>query len=355
MRLTASAPGKLILLGEYAVLFGHPAVVAAVNRRANVAIAPSGRAAWTVNAPGFHDRSVDFELGPAGLDWRPAVGDVASRFRLLEAVLGQVLGAGRLEFRSTPAAALTLDTAAFFERLGGREVKLGLGSSAALTVALAAAVSVWSAPGPPPDLGALLELHRAFQGGRGSGIDLAASLYGGALAYRIGDGGRSPTATPLCVPDGLLMVPVWTGRAASTTELLSRLDAAREANGNAVDAVLDALGAISARGAAAFGRGDTSGILDAVRDFADWMAELGSAAGMPVVSNEHEVILQLARGCGICYKPSGAGGGDIGVGFADDPDAAALFAQRVRAAGFLALDLSVDPTGLEIRRPESKP
>jgi phosphomevalonate kinase len=34
----ASAPGKLILTGEYAVLFGAPALVMAVDRRATVQI-----------------------------------------------------------------------------------------------------------------------------------------------------------------------------------------------------------------------------------------------------------------------------------------------------------------------------
>ena len=35
-RVTASAPGKLFLAGEYAVLAGAPALVAAVDRRAHV-------------------------------------------------------------------------------------------------------------------------------------------------------------------------------------------------------------------------------------------------------------------------------------------------------------------------------
>ena len=39
-RIEVSAPGKLILFGEYAVLFGAPAAVAAVDRRAVVTLLP---------------------------------------------------------------------------------------------------------------------------------------------------------------------------------------------------------------------------------------------------------------------------------------------------------------------------
>ena len=36
----ASAPGKLMILGEYAVLEGHPAIVAAITRRITVTLEP---------------------------------------------------------------------------------------------------------------------------------------------------------------------------------------------------------------------------------------------------------------------------------------------------------------------------
>ncbi len=41
-RITASAPGKLVLSGEYAVLDGAPAICMAVDRRARVTISASG-------------------------------------------------------------------------------------------------------------------------------------------------------------------------------------------------------------------------------------------------------------------------------------------------------------------------
>ncbi|MCC6010683.1 MAG: hypothetical protein LM588_06845, partial [Fervidicoccaceae archaeon] len=33
MRVTASAPGKITLFGEHAVVYGYPALVVAINKR----------------------------------------------------------------------------------------------------------------------------------------------------------------------------------------------------------------------------------------------------------------------------------------------------------------------------------
>ena len=51
--IETSAPGKLVLLGEYSVLFGAPAIVAAVDRRAIVRLEGSAGDAWKVSAPGL--------------------------------------------------------------------------------------------------------------------------------------------------------------------------------------------------------------------------------------------------------------------------------------------------------------
>ncbi len=48
--ITASAPGKLMLAGEYAVVGGHgPALAVALNARATVRLEPGG-AAWRVSS-----------------------------------------------------------------------------------------------------------------------------------------------------------------------------------------------------------------------------------------------------------------------------------------------------------------
>jgi len=111
----ASAPGKLILTGEYAVLDGAPAIVIAVDRRA---VARSG-----VSPRG----SSPFLLAVAD--------EIAAR-----------RGAG--DPAAHAALAISVDSTAFYDastpgplaavQLGAARTKLGLGSSAAVTVAATA-------------------------------------------------------------------------------------------------------------------------------------------------------------------------------------------------------------------------
>lgn len=351
MTIAVSAPGKLVLLGEYAVLLGHPALVAAVDRRARVRVEPADGDAWSAAAPGLQREPVEFTFDDGGFEWRSTDGDAVSRLRLVETILSALLASGLVDPAVAPAATLDLDTREFFERSEGGSGKLGIGSSAALTVALTDAVRRWcSTPtqtGASLDVEVLLELHRSFQGGRGSGIDLAAARLGGVVEYRLADGGSRPVATALELPDGLHVVFIWTGSSASTSSFLARLDAGMRTEGAAIGEVLARLGANSARGLASLRGQRIDDFLAAVDDFARAMDDLGRAAAMPVLSDEHVVLRRLAGDCGVVYKPSGAGGGDVGVGFTDDTVAARTFARRARDAGFQPLGLSIDPTGLE--------
>jgi phosphomevalonate kinase len=67
---------------------------------------------------------------------------------------------------------------------------------------------------------------------------------------------------------------------------------------------------------------------------------------LPILSAEHDALRRLARRHGATYKPSGAGGGDLGIAFATDPGAAVATASAVAAAGFRVVPLRLDPSGL---------
>ncbi|MEE4273096.1 MAG: hypothetical protein V2I67_15590 [Thermoanaerobaculales bacterium] len=353
MRLQSSAPGKMVLIGEYAVLFGHPAVVAAVNRRAEVRLDASGDHTWSVSAPGIDDGPARFTLDRAGgFSWVGTAPETAERLRLVEGLLEILLCSGELTPERVPPAKLTLDTRAFFLPTEGGPVKLGLGSSAALTVAAAEALRAWERGAEitePMGLDRLLDLHCGFQGGRGSGIDVGASALGGVLEYRLAGDGRSPEAVPTRLPTGVRPVAVWTGKAASTSSFLERLDAALKGRRGGVHDVLDELGRESGRAVACLRSGDAAGFVAGAGDYGDTLERLGDAAGIPILSPEHRRLRELARQVGVAYKPSGAGGGDVGIGFTTQDDTAEAFAERAAAEGFPRLDLEIDPRGVGLR------
>ncbi|EIL95727.1 phosphomevalonate kinase, partial [Rhodanobacter thiooxydans] len=109
-----------------------------------------------------------------------------------------------------------------FHAGGDGRPKLGLGSSAALTVALASAIRALDRRAAP-SIDTLLAAHRRAQGGHGSGLDVAASLAGGLLLYRLHDG--QPRIASATWPHGLEWCCVWSGRPASTGHFLQRLAA----------------------------------------------------------------------------------------------------------------------------------
>ena len=103
MTVVASAPGKIVLSGEYAVLDGGPAISMAVDRRAVVTMEDRPEGQCDLSTPGFEGKN---------------------KYRIVDAVCGG----------SRPAKNIVMDTRAFTE--DGE--KTGIGSSAALTVALVA-------------------------------------------------------------------------------------------------------------------------------------------------------------------------------------------------------------------------
>src|SRR3990167_7396944 len=59
MQFNASAPGSLMLLGEYAVLHGKPALVCAVDKRINVILTPRRDTTITIHSELLGDYQTD--------------------------------------------------------------------------------------------------------------------------------------------------------------------------------------------------------------------------------------------------------------------------------------------------------
>lgn len=296
MTRCATAPGKVVLTGEYAVLDGAPAISAAVNRRAVASIADVG------------------DIGDA---------------RLADAVR-------RAVGRATLPEGLHLDTRHFSARgADGHEQKLGIGSSAALTVALCRLLAA-----PDADDSAILELalraHSALQGGEGSGVDVATSVAGGVVRYDIGT--RRPVDAGW--PAGLHVRFWWSGVPARTHVRIARWRSGRR------QASADSLVASAVAAAEAWATGDARPVLRSLADYRDALRAFSRDHGLDVFGAGHEQLAAAAAPTGIVYKPCGAGGGDIGAAFAIDPAELDAFAKSAKEATYVPLDLDVDRCGV---------
>lgn len=160
MQFRASAPGSLMLLGEYGVLYGKQAVVCAVDKRITVTLAPRMDDRIEIHSKLLGHYSTDIKQ------------------LKIEKPFHFVLGALK-QNQSRLRNGCDIEIESDFTD------QVGLGSSSAVTVAMLAALFTWlSVKTTALDLirhGR--SVVRAIQG-VGSGADVAASVYGGIVGYQ---------------------------------------------------------------------------------------------------------------------------------------------------------------------------
>ena len=331
--ITATAPGKAVLSGEYVVLEGAPAIAAAINRRVRVTVAANPGDHHSITTPGYLDGTWHFRLNKSGgLAWREQLPDPAT-FSLIEEIWRC------FDTANWPSLSLLIDTQEFFDEASG--LKLGLGSSAAVSVALTAALQSFSAAGNDSARLAM-DAHGRFQGGHGSGVDVAASLQGGVIEYRR----AAAESRQVGWPGNLEYRFLWSGQSAATTEKLARLRGRR--GGDARDESMKRLSDAAEIVASAWPREDSRQIMDSLREYIDALRQFSVDLDLGIFDAGHEQLVDLAADIGMIYKPCGAGGGDIGVAIAASENAVDDFCDRARQHGFMSLEIAADDQGVLI-------
>jgi len=324
----ASAPGKIVLSGEYAVLHGAPAISMAVNRRVRVQAVPSGSDGHALTAPGYCDGRWRFRSTAAGIEWLD-VPPQPGAFRLLE-LLWQAARPARGHW------ALSLDSRAFIDAADG--YKLGIGASAAISVALAMVlVRLAGRDNDGPAMAS--KAHRTFQSGHGSGVDIATSLHGGVIGFRRGG---NVVAESLAWPSGLNCRVVWSGRPSCTLQKLRTLEHARMSSSGG------RLQELAGQVLAAWRQADISELLGVLAAYAKGLRAFDVDHDLGIFDAGHLELAEVAEDMGLVYKPCGAGGGDIGAVFSGEAAAAGRFVTMAEDRGFRLLDVALDPDGVRI-------
>ena len=159
MSFKASAPGSLMLLGEYAVLHGKHALVCAVDRRISVTLTPRD------------DQQIVITSAIGKLTTTPADLKIAPPFQFVLATLKK--------FRRQLTHGCDIEIVSEFSD------QIGLGSSAAVTTALFAALTAMLQITVTPQamIKKIRAIIRSVQG-LGSGADVAACVLGGIVVYK---------------------------------------------------------------------------------------------------------------------------------------------------------------------------
>ncbi len=326
-----SAPGKLFVSGEYAVLWGGTARVLAVGQRVAALCRRRG------------DRRVEIvlesgrlagESTPAGVHWE---GLVDAPFHFVARAIDLALRAIGRETTGFTVAFGTSPTS------GGH--KLGLGSSARAVVLASEAVR-WATEGSFDSLKLALTAHAEAQGGKGSGGDVAASFCGGFVRYRRFEVGplieasvagalgtalaQAPAVDVLRLgkPE-LPLLYAFSGESASTVKLVGQVEARRTAHQRAAFvSASDALGDALEQGLV---RGDFAAVRGATVELQRLLADFAPAPSAPL-----DRLLAIAEGQGCTGKQSGAGGGDGCLLVAPDHESAERLLGAFQSRGIIA-------------------
>ena len=304
----ASAPGKLMISGEYAVLEGAVAIVASVDVRAH--------ARWVDDATQT--------LPPEARETR----------KLAELALGVLRGTLAIDARDLRKSGL----------------KLGLGSSAAASAAVAGAVLEthgFDLKDPAVRRRALelaLAGHKAIAP-EGSGADVAAAVLGGFVRFRL-EHGQLAEAERVEFPRSIETRVVWTGKEARTSEFVRAVRDFEARDGRAFGLLRDDLRDQSARFAEAIARGDAAEVISAAAAYGLGMGQLGRSAGVDIVTKELSKIALLAKQHGGAAKPSGAGGGDVAIALFPSTASAQAFDSACAEAALDRLELRLGAPGV---------
>jgi mevalonate kinase len=304
--VTSSAPGKVYLFGEHAVVYGEPAVPCAIELRARVSVSQRDDEGLRVHAgdltlDGF---TVEYEGEATG---RPDV-DVSDS--LIDAAMGYVNQAIEQAKAAAEEEGVT-GTDVGFDVTIESDIPLGggLGSSAAVAVAaIDATTRELGVELPPAEIAdRAYGVERIVQEGEASRADTFCCAMGGAVRVE-GDDCRTIDAPELPFIVG------YDGGAGDTGALVSGVRSLREEYDFAADTVT-AIGDLVREGEEVLETGD----IERLGELMDFNHGLLSALG--VSSRSLDAMVWAARDAGAHgAKLTGAGGGGCIVALDETPE-----------------------------------
>jgi mevalonate kinase len=313
-----SAPGKLILMGEHAAVYGRPALIAAIDLRLTARLSPLPGREVRLDLPGLghletaswgdlrayaraaRERWAHYAERPLPETFRHVRGEDPAH--VVKIALGETADFLASSFPGTPpldGARLRIES--------GLPIGSGFGSSAATATAVVAAVLAFAAEeaAEPERIARLaLEVERR-QHGMPSGVDGATVLSGGVLWARRQESGVVETEPVEVQSDLLRLLRVYdTGTPAEPTgAVVAAVRALRERDPGRHEEALDRMEAatrsfrtiLEARG------GDPDQALHLIREHEACLEDLG------VIPGEVRALVRRVEAEGGAAKISGAG------------------------------------------------
>jgi len=347
--ISTKTPGKLIILGEYAVLEGAPSLVASTNRFANAIFKKSEDGVFKIKAPSINVPLLKFLIDEEGkvkfID--KSFEKVMEKLSLFVAIFEHTARKLLEKGFKIPPLEIFLDTYDFYYTQS--LFKLGLGSSAAVTVSLITGLLASNIVDPKEIsretiLKLALDSHKKAQGNIGSGIDIVTAIYGGILKYQIKN--NEISFKRLKMPNNLYYLTVWSGKSASTTGYVKKFYEYKKKRPKEFYNLVNRMTETSSEGIEAFENQDLEKFLSKYDEYYHLLHSLNHNLSIPVITDEHKLIHDICHKQGVVYKSSGAGGGDIGIAFSTSQEKLDSVAQELKHLNFDTLEIEFGIDGI---------
>ncbi len=366
MTVHYSAPGKLFISGEWAILeMGTRGLVAAVNKRVH-SVVDENHSGISVSIDDFGLKNLYADFDGLRLNFAESGHEKELQFikEAVEVSL-QFLQDKKIPLKHFKIHTWGEDTTI---EIDGQRKKIGFGSSAAATVAVIASVLDYHDYHASKEefykLAAIA--HYFAQGKVGSAFDVAASAYGGVFVYsrfdpdwltaKMESGEKIPSIVEkewpgflveeLEIPNDFRLIIGWTKEEASTSAMIKQMNEFKKTSGEKYEKVIGAVAECALAAIEAWRDKDWDKLIIELQNNEQALAQLGRVSGVNIETPGLETLAELSNSCGAGGKLSGAGGGDCGIAvcFQDDIE------KKVRHAwsnsGFAVLDATIDKEGV---------
>ena len=322
MKVTASAPAKIILCGEHAVVFYEPAIVMAINRKAYVTVEERRNQAIYIKS-----RELGISGQYEGRLFKPEAGGLKAKPKLDPIQMAVTKTLELTDARVGLNVSVNSDI----------PVAAGLGSSAAVAVAtIAATAKLLGIKLKKEAICALAYEAEKLVHKHPSGVDNYISTYGGITIFR-----RSEKLIPLKVSANVLLVIGNTGISRSTGKLVGHVRKLKEAHPGVITPVLSAIGQLSVSTAQALQEGNlrrAGGLMNVNHG-------LLSALGVSNEALDHLVYAAREAGA-LGAKLTGAGGGGCIIALAT-PNKIRRVEEAIQKAGGTVMIAKKNDRGVE--------
>lgn len=321
-QVTASAPGKLMLFGEHAVVYGKPCIVVAVDQRMRVTVESSGDGNLKISAPEVNVADYVEKIDNLGDDKAP------KGVRFVSVAVKNFFNFYNINI------GLRVETRSDFPS------KYGFGSSSAVTVATIKALSQFIRSKVNNDQIFNLSYKTVLDvQGVGSGFDVAAAVWGGTI-YFVKGGKMTETIEHSVLP----LIVGYTGIKADTPTLVRRVAGFYRRDKKLTDKIFDSIGRIVEEGRDALVKGKYKRLGLLMNKNQELLQSLG------VSSPELNRLIKASKVAGAYgAKLSGAGGGDCMIAIVA-PELRSSVERAIEKEGGVVLDVAIQAEGVRTEK-----